>query len=274
MISEQPSKGRSHSGKKLSFRETTVKEFWNRAGKKAEEVTIIVFGQKQTDLYFQCCTCKRGYQYSAIQIGHKIEWKQYFARNGITSTSPWKRAMEVFNDLDNLEPQCSTCNTSHDWETVNFEDEDDTKFEERYGEPNQYEDETMDGFILLETCSTCGSDLNELFNHLVCNKCHVVSCLVTNKNVPFDNKMICTACASPLRAITENDYQDTMYPENCPNCGKEHIELYNHLACDNCKMQYCHAKMKRMSFDQTLKCYACDSALRKIEKNDFIDTLK
>jgi len=72
--------------------------------------------------------------------------------------------MEVFNDLSNLEPQCATCNTSHDWETYCFQDEDDTKFEKQYGDDGQSEFEDEDGnlvdedFIASDVCPQCGDE--------------------------------------------------------------------------------------------------------------------
>jgi len=216
---------RVHAGKKLSFRASTVEAFWNQASKSAFEAQIITPDGTQKEFLFKCCTCKRWYQYAAIQLGHRVEWKTYFGQQGVTQSSPWNVAMEVFNDLNNLEPQCATCNTSHDWETYYFQDEDDIKFEKKYGDDSQSEFEDDDGnlvdedFIASDVCSQCGDEYTELFNHLACKSCKIQYCLHHNNLNKFDNNLVCYSCNEPLRVPTQNDFMDTLENVKFPSDG-------------------------------------------------------
>jgi hypothetical protein len=124
--------------------------------------------------------------------------------------------MDVFNDLDNLVPQCAACNTSRDWETAHYLDEDDNEFEDDYGEEaeSEYEDDEDnlldDDFFAPDDCPTCGGEYEEKFNHLVCYHCMSQLCQVNDVIVTFDHQNICTSCGEKLRDITAADFMDTL----------------------------------------------------------------
>ena len=50
---------------------------------------------------------------AAIDIGHIIDWREFLKLQKVTSNQEAKAA---YNDLDNLQVECATCNRSHDWE--------------------------------------------------------------------------------------------------------------------------------------------------------------
>lgn len=88
------------------------------------------------DVYYKCETCDDWVPYSGVQIGHIENWATY-----VRDTNPANlgEARDAYNDLDNLELQCSTCNASHAFEEMNEDDDydfdddfiDDSKFNKK-----------------------------------------------------------------------------------------------------------------------------------------------
>ncbi|MFI9328422.1 DUF4157 domain-containing protein [Kitasatospora sp. NPDC052868] len=67
----------------------------------------------QPVLMWQCASCRRGVTYPGIDIGHRVPWQQYLRAKGVTTMDEAKVA---YNDLNNLQIECATCNRSHDFE--------------------------------------------------------------------------------------------------------------------------------------------------------------
>lgn len=67
----------------------------------------------QPTLMWQCASCRRGVTYPGIDIGHRQPWKQYLQSKGVTNDD---EARAAYNDLNNLQIECATCNRSHDFE--------------------------------------------------------------------------------------------------------------------------------------------------------------
>ncbi|MEU9922494.1 DUF4157 domain-containing protein [Streptomyces griseoluteus] len=67
----------------------------------------------QPTLMWQCASCQRGVTYPGIDIGHRQPWKQYLESKGVTTNAEAKAA---YNDLNNLQIECATCNRSGDFE--------------------------------------------------------------------------------------------------------------------------------------------------------------
>ena len=70
---------------------------------------------------FYCVSCKKYCEAFSMQLGHKVMWKTYAQDCGAVTRA---EVTQAFNDLNNLEFQCSACNQGHEWEEWNFQDED------------------------------------------------------------------------------------------------------------------------------------------------------
>lgn len=64
-------------------------------------------------LMFLCANCGWGVTYSGVDIGHINNWKDELYKAGVAMDT---EARAVYNNLLNLQIECSTCNRSHDWE--------------------------------------------------------------------------------------------------------------------------------------------------------------
>ncbi|MDU9004489.1 hypothetical protein [Sedimentitalea todarodis] len=64
--------------------------------------------------YYCCMSCNGFNEASGMQRGHIVPWKSYLKNRDVDSL---RMAKIAYNDLNNLQFECSTCNGSHDWET-------------------------------------------------------------------------------------------------------------------------------------------------------------
>ena len=64
-------------------------------------------------ILYQCGSCQNATTYAGIDIGHIVDWKAYLKMKGVTDRG---EAMAAYNDLNNLQLECATCNRSHAWE--------------------------------------------------------------------------------------------------------------------------------------------------------------
>jgi hypothetical protein len=70
-------------------------------------------GPNGLEQFWQCASCKKWVPYSSIELGHKTNWKTYLKAKGAVNATEAKIA---YNDLNNLQVECSTCNSSHAFE--------------------------------------------------------------------------------------------------------------------------------------------------------------
>ncbi|MTI32632.1 GH-E family nuclease [Xanthovirga aplysinae] len=62
---------------------------------------------------WKCDNCMGTVLYEGLHIGHIKDWKRELKDAGVLNAEEAKAA---YNNLNNLRIECSTCNTSHDWE--------------------------------------------------------------------------------------------------------------------------------------------------------------
>ncbi|WFE58493.1 DUF4157 domain-containing protein [Micromonospora sp. WMMD712] len=62
---------------------------------------------------WQCASCRNGVGYAGVDLGHKVDWRAYLHTKGVLNLA---EARAAYNDLDNLQIECATCNRSHDFE--------------------------------------------------------------------------------------------------------------------------------------------------------------
>ncbi len=92
----------------------------------------------QPILMWQCQSCRRGVTYPGIDIGHRTPWKAYLKSKGVTTLA---EARDAYNDLNNLQVECATCNRSHDFER-------NAAGEWLSGDEGQSSDTSLSGFIV------------------------------------------------------------------------------------------------------------------------------
>jgi hypothetical protein len=63
--------------------------------------------------YWTCDCCQGEVLYEGLQIGHIEKWRDELKRAGVLTVT---EAQAVYNNLNNLRIECSSCNESHDWE--------------------------------------------------------------------------------------------------------------------------------------------------------------
>ncbi|MBL6986354.1 MAG: hypothetical protein ISR72_04770 [Methylobacter sp.] len=71
----------------------------------------------KTVVMWQCANCGYGVTYGGIDLGHKEDWRTHLIKAGV-KTKPEAKA--AYNNLNNLQIECATCNRSHDFEEINF----------------------------------------------------------------------------------------------------------------------------------------------------------
>lgn len=70
-------------------------------------------GQKAPVTLWQCESCKQWTTYQGVERGHKTDWKLELKKAGVKNLG---EAIIVYNNLLNLQVECSTCNSSHAFE--------------------------------------------------------------------------------------------------------------------------------------------------------------
>lgn len=138
---------RTFNGRSLALSQELREWFWNEAHPGRVDPP-----DRELALYWRCHRCDHWYTYDALQIGHRTEWEQYLKENGVTPDSSFEDAQAWFSDPRNLDTECVTCNTSHDWEYRNW-----------YGESDDRDNADGDtegnlaGFVTY-LCPSCGSE--------------------------------------------------------------------------------------------------------------------
>jgi len=93
----------------------------NRVYRDAPQQTAANPINQRQEQYYQCARCLHWSPYEAMQIGHITTWARYLAGVQPADTA---EARDAYNDLDNLQLECSTCNGSHAWEGGSDSDSD------------------------------------------------------------------------------------------------------------------------------------------------------
>ncbi|HKQ99895.1 MAG TPA: GH-E family nuclease [Pyrinomonadaceae bacterium] len=62
---------------------------------------------------WQCPNCHQPSTYSGIDLGHIVNWQPYLKKAGVTDKA---QAIAAYNDINNLRPECGTCNRGHAFE--------------------------------------------------------------------------------------------------------------------------------------------------------------
>lgn len=95
-----------------NFDNATIQEVYRRA-----EQMRIKFPPPNGPLtvFYKCRSCKKWFQYEAMQIGHIQKWADYVENTQPANTA---EATDAYNDLNNLELECSTCNAGHAFEEM------------------------------------------------------------------------------------------------------------------------------------------------------------
>jgi hypothetical protein len=70
-------------------------------------------GAKAPVTLWQCASCKYPSTYQGIERGHKTDWKLELKKAGVKDLN---EATIVYNNLLNLQVECSTCNAGHAFE--------------------------------------------------------------------------------------------------------------------------------------------------------------
>src|SRR4051812_20118138 len=107
---------RTFNGQELYITQQTRDNFWT--SHPIETTTADPSGQQIA--WWRCVSCDNWGTYDGLQIGHRTEWELYLQQQGITAANSFEEALACFNDMVNLGPQHTTCNTGHEWEYRNF----------------------------------------------------------------------------------------------------------------------------------------------------------
>ncbi len=102
-----------------NFDDETIQQVYHDAPQQVAQNPI----SHKTEVYYQCASCLNWFPYEAMQIGHIETWADYIAEKAPADTA---EARDAYNDLDNLQLQCSTCNQGHAFEEDMGDDDDDS----------------------------------------------------------------------------------------------------------------------------------------------------